>query len=84
MSSLRLIIEGDGLTINEDVSYKENLIDYINYLRNKYFSNEDAKIYIEVYNNIYSFRVMFHESSSSSSSSIVNSVAAGNNESISV
>lgn len=83
MSSLRLIIEGDGLTINEDVSYKDNLLDYINYLRNKYFSNEDAKIYIEVYNNIYSFRVMFHESSSSSSS-IVNSVAAGNNESISV
>ena len=83
MSSLRLINEGDGLTINEDVSYKENLLDYINYLRNKYFSNEYAKIYIEVYNNIYSFRVMLHESSSSSSS-IVNSVAAGNNESISV
>ena len=51
---LMLFIQGDNLTIYEDVSNKENLLDYINYIRNEYF-NSEAKIMLICYNNIYSF-----------------------------
>ena len=54
---LMLFIRDDTLTIYEDVSNKENLLDYINYIRNEYFTNTNTKIMLICYNDIYSFTI---------------------------
>ncbi len=52
---LMLLIYDDTLTIYEDVSNKENLLNYINYIRNEYYHNKDTKIMLICFNNTYSF-----------------------------
>ena len=54
---LMLLIQDDTLTIYEDVSNKENLLNYINYIRNEYYKNNKTKIMLICYNNIYSFSI---------------------------
>lgn len=53
-----LLIQDDNLTIYEDVSNKENLLDYINYIRNEYYQNKMPKIMLICYNDIYSFSIL--------------------------
>lgn len=54
---LRLIIEEDGIYINEDVTTKNNLLSYINWIiDNDEFSN--PKIIIQVIINNFSFQVL--------------------------
>ena len=55
MSYLMLLMQDDNLTIYEDVSNKENLLNYINYIRNEYYQNSEVKIMLICYNSIYSF-----------------------------
>ena len=52
---LMLLIYDDTLTIYEDVSNKENLLNYINYIRNEYYQNKETKIMLICFNNTYSF-----------------------------
>lgn len=52
---LMLLIYDDTLTIYEDVSNKENLLNYINYIRNEYYKNKETKIMLICFNNTYSF-----------------------------
>ena len=52
---LMLLMQDDNLTIYEDVSNKENLLNYINYIRNEYYKNSEVKIMLICYNSIYSF-----------------------------
>ena len=52
-----LFIQDNNLTIYEDVTNKDNLLDYINYIRNEYYQNAETKIMIICYNDIYSFQI---------------------------
>ena len=51
MSSVRLIIDGDDLYINEDVTYRCNLLSYINTIVNRHFNGLSVKIYLEIHHD---------------------------------
>ena len=50
-ASVRLIIDGDDLYINEDVTYRCNLLSYINTIVNRHFNGLNVKIYLEIHHD---------------------------------
>ena len=48
-SVVRLIIDGGDLFINEDATYRSNLLLYINTIVNRHFKDQHPKIYLEIH-----------------------------------
>ena len=49
MSYVRLIIDGDDLYVNQDVTYKSNLLSYINTIINTDYNGQHPKIDLEIH-----------------------------------
>ena len=75
-SKLRLVLEGEGLYINEDVTYKNNLLDYINNIVNEYF-NEKTKIKLVILLKNQNIQISLSNTSSSVAESSQTNSSAG-------
>ena len=49
--AVRLIMDGGDLYINEDVTYRCNLLSYINTIVNRHFNGLSVKIYLEIHHD---------------------------------